>query len=166
MLLGGDECRRTQGGNNNAYCQDNETSWYDWDGPEQHKDIVRFTRGMIALRQSHPVLSQEQFYKDGEIQWFDPQGGIPHWSDPKGKHFGCLIPEKDQRSLCLMFNAGGESVDFRLPVLRPEARWHLAADTSYESPRDLFAAGEEPLLESPHQYRLGPRSSVILLAGQ
>jgi len=166
MLLGGDECRRTQGGNNNAYCQDNETSWHDWNGPEQHKDIVRFTSGMIALRQAHHVLTKEQFYKDAEIQWFGPQGGIPHWSDSNAKHFGCLIPEKDKSSLCLLFNAGSESVDFRLPVLRPGPTWHLAADTSHESPQDLFKTGEEPPLENPHQYRLGPRSSVILVAGE
>jgi glycogen operon protein len=65
-----------------------------------------------------------------------------------------------------MFNAGAESVDFRLPVIRPWARWHLAIDTAHESPQDLFTSGEEPLLEIPHQYRLGPRSSVILLAAK
>jgi len=70
MLLGGDEFRRTQGGNNNAYCQDNETSWYDWSCLEQHKDIYRFTRGMIAFRSVHPILSKEQFYTDADIHWF------------------------------------------------------------------------------------------------
>ena len=166
MLLGGDEFRRTQGGNNNAYCQDNETSWLDWSGPEQHKDIFRFTRGMIAFRQAHPVLSKEEFYKDAEIQWFAPHGGTPHWFDPKEQQFACLIKEDAERSLCLMFNARGEPVDFRLPVIRPGARWHLSVDTSHESPQDLFEVGEEPLLEIPHQYRLGPRSSVILLAAK
>ena len=74
MLLGGDEFRRTQGGNNNAYCQDNDTSWYDWSRLEQHQEIFRFTRGMIAFRRAHPVLSEEHFYTDAEIQWFGPQG--------------------------------------------------------------------------------------------
>ena len=55
MLLGGDEFRRTQGGNNNAYCQDNDTSWYDWRRLEQHEDIFRFTRGLIAFRRTHPI---------------------------------------------------------------------------------------------------------------
>ncbi|HUB66331.1 MAG TPA: glycogen debranching protein GlgX, partial [Candidatus Methylacidiphilales bacterium] len=70
MLLGGDEFRRTQHGNNNAYCQDNETSWYDWRFLKQHQEIYRFTREMIAFRRAHPVLSQERFYTDSEIHWF------------------------------------------------------------------------------------------------
>ncbi|HUH98704.1 MAG TPA: glycogen debranching protein GlgX, partial [Anaerolineales bacterium] len=74
MLLGGDEFRRTQRGNNNAYCQDNETSWYDWSFLQKHEEIFRFTCGMIAFRRGHPVLSREQFYSAAEVQWFGPQG--------------------------------------------------------------------------------------------
>jgi isoamylase len=163
MLLGGDEFRRTQGGNNNAYCQDNETSWYDWSCLEQHRDIFRFIRGMIAFRRAHPILSREQFYTDAEIRWFGPQGGLPNWADPKGKQFA-LIHEDEQHALCLMFNAGADVVDFRLPPVISGARWHLAVDTSREVPQDLFAAGEEPLWEDSQTYHLSPRSSVILLA--
>jgi glycogen operon protein len=164
MLLGGDEFRRTQGGNNNGYCQDNETSWYDWSRLEQHRDIFCFTRGMIAFRRAHPVLSKEQFYTDAEIHWFGPQGGYPNWTNPKEKQFACLVHEDEQRALCLMFNAGADAVDFRLPPALPEARWHLAVDTSREAPQDLFAAGEEPLWEDRQTYHLSPRSSAILLA--
>jgi glycogen operon protein len=164
MLSGGDEFRRTQGGNNNAYCQDNETSWYDWHYLEEHKEIFRFTRGMIAFRRAHPILSKEQFYTDAEIHWFGPQGGLPNWADPKEKQFACLIHENEQSALCLMFNAGVDAVDFGLPRVLPGARWHLAVDTSREAPKDLFAAGEEPLLEDPLTYHLRPRSSAILLA--
>jgi glycogen operon protein len=164
MLLGGDEFRRTQGGNNNAYCQDNETSWYDWSYLEQNKDIFRFTRGMIAFRGAHPVLSKEQFYTDADIHWFGPQGGLPSWDNPKEKQFGCLIHEDEQRALCLMFNAGTDAVDFGLPPVLPGTRWHLAVDTSHETPQDLFAAGVETLLEDQQTYHLNARSSVILLA--
>ncbi len=164
MLLGGDEFRRTQGGNNNAYCQDNETSWHDWSRLEQHSEIFRFTRGMIAFRRAHPVLSQEHFYTDAEIRWFGPQGGLPNWADPKEKQFACLIHEDERRALCLMFNAGADAVDFDLPPVLPGTRWHLAADTSHEAPQDLFAAGEEPLWEDLQTYHLSPRSSAILLA--
>ena len=164
MLLAGDEFRRTQGGNNNAYCQDNETSWMDWSCLEKHREVFRFAHGMIAFRRAHPVLSQERFYTDAEIQWFAPQGGLPNWADPKEKRFACLIHEGDPRALCLMFNAGADAVDFALPATPPGARWHLAVDTSRDAPQDLFAAGEEPLCKDPHAYRLGPRSTAILLA--
>jgi glycogen operon protein len=164
MLLGGDEFRRTQGGNNNAYCQDNETSWCDWSPLEKHQEMYRFARGMIAFRRAHSILREEQFYTDAEIRWFSPHGGPPHWTDPKEKQLACLIHEDEQSVLCLMFNAGADAVDFSLPPLLPGTRWHLAVDTSREAPHDLFAAGEEPLWEDPRTYHLSPRSSVILLA--
>ena len=164
MLLGGDEFRRTQGGNNNAYCQDNETSWHNWKFLEAHKEIFRFTRGIIAFRRLHPVLSKEQFYTDTEIEWFGPQGGSPNWFDPKEKQFACLIHEDKQNTICLMFNAGAGAVDFNLPPKLPASQWHLAADTSRETPHDLFALGEEPLWEDRETYHLSPRSSAILVA--
>jgi glycogen operon protein len=164
MLLGGDELRRTQGGNNNAYCQDNETSWMDWSQLEQHREIFRFAQGMIAFRHAHPVLSKGQFYQDAEIHWFGRQGGSPDWADPREKHFACLIHEDEQRALCLMFNAGADAVDFHLPPVIAGTQWHLAVDTSCETPHDFFSAGEEPLLQHPQTYLVKYRSSVILLA--
>jgi len=164
MLLGGDEFCRTQRGNNNAYCQDNETSWCDWSALERHREMFRFTRGMIAFRCAHPILSQEHFYTDAEIHWFGPQGGLPHWSDPRAKQLACLIREDERHALCLMFNAGCDPVDFWLPPVLPETRWYLAVETSRDAPQDLFAAGEEPLWEDLYTYHLSPRSSVILLA--
>ena len=164
MLLGGDEFRRTQGGNNNAYCQDNETSWHDWSCLEQHKAIFRFTSGMIAFRRAHPILSKERFYTDAEIHWFSQQGGLPNWSDKEEKQFGCLIHEDEQQALFLMFNAGAEAGDFSLPPALPGTRWHLAVDTSREAPQDLFVAGEEPVSEHPNIFHLAARSSAILLA--
>ena len=164
MLLGGDEFRRSQGGNNNAYCQDNETSWLDWSCLEQHREIFRFARGMIAFRRAHPILSMEQFYTDAEIHWFGPRGGLPNWAEPKEKRFACLIHEDEQSALFLMFNAGADAVDFVLPPLLRWGRLHLAVDTSLEASQDLFDAGEEPIWEDTQTYRLSPRSSAILLA--
>jgi glycogen operon protein len=162
MLLGGDEFRRTQGGNNNAYCQDNETSWHDWSLTEHNRDILRFTGGMTAFRRAHPVLSKEQFYTDADIQWFGPQGGLPNWEDPKARQFACLIHGYEKRTLCMIFNAGADAVDFILPPALPGTLWHLAVDTSHESPNDIHATGREPRMENQKIYRLNPQSSVIL----
>jgi isoamylase len=164
MLLGGDEFRRTQCGNNNAYCQDNETSWCDWSSLEQHQDIYRFTRGMIAFRRTHPMLSTEHFYTDAEIHWFSPHGDLPHWTDPREKQLACLIHESEHQALYLMFNAGAEAVAFHVPPMPNGARWHLAVDTSHEAPEDLFGGGDEPLLDQSQAYQVGPHSSAILLA--
>jgi glycogen operon protein len=166
MLLGGDEFRRTQGGNNNAYCQDNETSWHDWGCLERHKEILRFTQGMLAFRRAHPILSKEQFYTEAEIRWFGPRGGLPNWADPKEKQLACLIHEDEKHALWLMFNAGAETIDFSLPGLPPGDRWYRAADTGRQVPQDLFPAGQEPLWEDPQAYLLSPRSSAILLVRQ
>jgi glycogen operon protein len=163
MLLSGDEARRTQGGNNNAYCQDNATSWFDWASLDQHEEILRFTRGMIAFRRAHPVLSKAQFYSEAEIRWLGAREGLPNWANPQEKQLACLIPENDQRSLCLMFNASNEDVDILLPLKQPQTRWHIAVDTAQKEPNDLSAVGEEPLLKDPRVYRLDAHSSAILL---
>jgi len=163
MLMGGDEFRRTQRGNNNAYCQDNETSWYDWSCLERHQDIYRFTRGMTAFRRAHPVLSEERFYTDADIRWFDPRLGSPDWTDPGEKRLACLIDEGDGGALYLMFNAGAGAAAFRVPAASDGAHWHLAVDTGGESPRDVFAPGEEPLFDSARPCLLAARSASILL---
>jgi glycogen operon protein len=164
MLLGGDEFRRTQGGNNNAYCQDNETSWIDWANLEQHQEIYRFVRGMIAFRSAHPVLSKEVFYTDAEIHWFGPAGGLPNWADPKEKQFACLIQENEQDALFLIFNAGTSGTEFRLPPLPSGGRWHRAVDTGCSAPQDFIATGEEAPVDNSSAYPLIAHSSVILLA--
>ncbi|WHZ14385.1 MAG: limit dextrin alpha-1,6-maltotetraose-hydrolase [Nitrospira sp.] len=163
MLSGGDEFRRTQRGNNNAYCQDNETNWYEWAHLEQHREIYRFTRGLIAFRRAHPVLSAEHFYTDAEIHWFSPHGDLPSWTDPKEQRFACLVHESENKALYLMFNAGAEAAAFHVPPMSNGARWHLAVDTSHEAPHDVFHAGDEPLLDQSQAYQLGPRSSAILV---
>jgi isoamylase len=163
MLLGGDEFRRTQRGNDNAYCQDNEISWYDWALLECHREIHRFVRGMIAFRRAHPVLRQERFYTDADVRFFNPAGEVPDWFDPQEKRLGMLILGQDEPDLYLMFNAGTEAATFVLPAPPHEGRWHLTADTFRPSPRDLYEPGEEIPLEDQQSYRTGPRSSAILI---
>ena len=163
MLLGGDEFRRTQRGNNNAYCQDNEVSWFDWSLMEKHKEIQRFTRGMIAFRRAHPVLRGEVFYTDTDIKWFAPNGGIPGWTDGRQKSFAGFILGHTEPDLFLMFNADTRSVDFAIPTLPATKIWRLAVDTSRSAPDDLFDAGKEPSMQGQISFRVEPRSSAILL---
>ena len=163
MLLGGDEFRRTQRGNNNAYCQDNEVSWFDWSLLEKHKEIQRFTRGMIAFRRAHPVLRKEIFYTDADIKWFAPNGAPPDWADQQQKSFACLILGQAEPDLFLLFNADTRSVDFSIPALPAGKIWRLAVDTSRTASDDLFDSGKEPSMQGQISFRLEPRSSAILL---
>jgi isoamylase len=163
MLLGGDEFRRTQRGNNNAYCQDNEVSWFDWSLVERHKEIHRFTRGMIAFRRAHSALRKEVFYTDADIKWFAPNGATPDWMDQRQKSFACLILEQSEPDLFLMFNADSRSVDFSIPALPGSQIWRLAVDTARAAPDDLYEVGNEPSMQGQISFRVEPRSSAILL---
>jgi isoamylase len=163
MLLGGDEFRRTQRGNNNAYCQDNEVSWFDWSLLETHKEIHRFARGMIAFRRTHYVLRREEFYTDADIKWFAPNGASPDWVDQRQKSFACLILGRTEPDLFLLFNADTGAVDFSIPALPAGKIWRLAVDTSRTGPEDIFDPGKEPSLQGQIGHRLEARSSAILL---
>jgi isoamylase len=163
MLLAGDEFRRTQRGNNNAYCQDNPVSWVDWSLREKNSEIDRFTRGMIAFRRAHPVLRKEVFYTEADINWLAPHGGFPAWSDPQQRAFACLIFGHSEPDLFLMFNAGFEPVDFSIPS-RPQNRiWRLAVDTFRAAPEDLYEAWKEPSMQDQVSFRVEPRSCAIFL---
>ena len=160
MLLGGDEFRRTQNGNNNAYCQDNETSWYDWTLLERHRGMYEFVKHMIALRQAHPILAREQFYTGDDITWFGTSDRAPDWSRPQAKAVACLIHDGTPESLFLMFNAGDTIAVFHTPVAPDKGRWRLAVDTSHEQP----AMPAESFVQSLQPYTLEPHSSAILVA--
>lgn len=164
MLLGGDEFRRTQQGNNNAYCQDNEISWYDWTMPDKHQGMHRFTRGMINFRKAHPVLRRAAFYTDEDIRWFSPEGTTPRWNDPQEKRLACMILGEEGTDLYLMFNASTDEVAFALPEPARGGRWCIAVNTFAPSPHDLFERGEEKPIETASVYRAAPRSGVILVA--
>ena len=163
MLLGGDEFRRTQRGNNNAYCQDNEVSWFDWSLVEKHKEIHRFTRGMIAFRRAHSALRKEVFYTEADIKWFAPNGATPDWMDQRQKSFACLILGQSEPDLFLMFNADYRSVDFSIPALPGSQIWRMAVDTARAAPDDLYEAGNEPSMQGQISFQVEPRSSAILL---
>jgi glycogen operon protein len=163
MLLGGDEFRRTQNGNNNAYCQDNETSWFDWALLPKYDDIHRFTRAMIAFRRAHPVLRQKQFYSPAEVQWFNSAGEWPNWWNPQLKHIACQIRESEETFLYLIFNAECDTLRFTLPSPPRGSVWRLVVDTSLETSNNAAASESATDLSADLKfYEANSFSSVIL----
>jgi isoamylase len=162
MLLGGDEFRRSQAGNNNAYCQDNEISWYDWCLAERNVGLVRFVKGLAALRAAHPVLSEERFYRAEDIVWLGENGQPPDWDGGENR-LGCLIWDRDGGALCLLFNAMRGPCSFVLPAA-PQGNWRILVDTAKAAPADSAAPGNEPLVSLGTEWvTLQPRSTVVLL---
>ncbi len=145
MLLAGDEFSRSQGGNNNAYCQDNETSWVDWSLALKHNNLLEFTRFLIAFRRQHPTLRRHLFFTGNsqgsggkaDIRWFGPHGNDPDWNG--GLSLACFIDghaslsgaTHDAPSLFLIFNADQNTEKFNLPD-HPGKPWHLEFVTQDE----------------------------------
>ena len=168
MLLGGDEFGRTQGGNNNAWCQDNQISWFNW-GAADH-ELMEFTKRLIALRQAHPVFRRSKFLTGHEVKdsglpdvwWFRPDGRRmtqKDWQREDAHTLGVFlngeeIPEHtpDGRdvvddSFLLLFNAYGESITFTLPTRRFGARWQVEIATGEGGPNGVVQARAEVTLE-------------------
>jgi len=170
MLLAGDEMGRTQRGNNNAYCHDDETSWIDWSLVEQNADLVRFTRELLALRGRSPTVRRDHFLRGGEppaadIAWFDPDGGVPQWAEPEARSIGCLLEptDADVPPIQLLFNAADRPVTFSLPLPPAGWRWARAVDTGRRPPDDIRSTGTEVPLAEPRRYGMGPRTSVVIV---
>lgn len=165
MILGGDEFRRTQCGNNNAYCQDNNISWYDWTLLERNRDLFRFVQGMIAFRTGHPVLSCEQFYAPQDVDWFNPAGFTPDWY-ALGKTLGWRIHARREggQDLCLLFNAEREALAFRVPTPGAGTVWRVAVNTAAPPPADMNEPGQGPQLDDSGRATIAGCSLVILVA--
>jgi len=162
LFLGGDEFRRTQGGNNNPFCQDNEVSWYDWSLLKKNKDIVRFTREMIRFRKRHKVVREVNFYTEKDIIWFGVEGGPPDWGYHSRSVACMLFSEQD---LYLLVHAGFEPCRFNVPESAKRGfGWHVAVDTALPSPDDIAFEGSEHLPLCIGSYTLQPRSLVILVS--
>lgn len=171
MILMGDEVRRTQHGNNNAYCQDNETSWFDWSLVQKHADVLRFVRLLIArrlLRDNEPEsqrLTLSQFIEQAHKTWHGVKLAHPDWSDHSHSvAFSAEVP-KEGIVFYMIFNAYWESLDFELPQvgIAETDPWHRWIDTSLESPHDIVEWQNAPSV-SGNTYRAGPRSVVIMWA--
>jgi glycogen operon protein len=163
LLLQGDEFGRTQGGNNNAYCQDNEISWVDWSLAEKNSGLVRFTRLMIALRKKYFALTREQFV--GRVSWHGTQPGEPDWTGQKRALAFQLPGAHGQPDLYVLFNAHWDWQKFTLPPYGGSWDWKRLVDTNLPSPDDIVEVRDAVPLRPGDQYLAAPRSSVILVAG-
>ncbi|MFA9430049.1 glycogen debranching protein GlgX [Egicoccus sp. AB-alg2] len=165
MLLGGDEFGRSQGGNNNAYCQDNEISWFDWEAVDE--DLLAFTTGLIALRSEHPVFRRRRWFQGrplrgeeiDDIGWLRPDGSEmddQDWDASFAKSLqvflnGHGIPSPDPRgqqvvddSFLILFNASDQTIEFTLPPEPWGERWQVVVDTAAKvlpDPGETIAAG-------------------------
>ena len=171
MVLMGDEVRRTQQGNNNAYCQDNETSWFDWTLVAKHADVHRFVTLLNArrlLRDAEPEgrrLSLNQVLRKAIKAWHGVKLGQPDWGD--SSHSLAVTAEaRDEKLLVhLILNAYWESLEFELPRAGDDDgdSWHRWIDTTLDSPQDIVEWETAPTVPGG-TYRAGPRSVVVLFA--
>ena len=145
-------------------CQDNHTSWVDWSLAERHRELVRFTRQLLAFRRRHAVLRREAFYTDGDIQWFDAGGRTPDWLEPMEKRLACWIHDDHGVNLYLMFNADADPASFALPEVVGTGRWRVAIDTAQPTYTDADLADQHASVVNGLLYALGSRSSAILVA--
>jgi glycogen operon protein len=168
MILAGDEFGRTQQGNNNAYCQDNELSWLDWSLAEKNDDLLRFFRLLIAFRKNHPVLTGGSAQTDEScptsVIWHGVRPGKPDWSS-ESRSLAVQIAESGEKcqDIYLIANAYWKPLRFRLPRLDGGRRWHRVIDTTLESPGDISEAARGSAFGRQSGYRAGPRSVVVLL---
>jgi glycogen operon protein len=179
MIMAGDEIGRTQRGNNNAYCQDNEISWIDWDGlTDDQRGLAKFVQKLTAIRQALPMLRRGRFLTGEfdeelgvkDVAWLTPAGDEmkhEHWTDPNGRCFGVLLDGRAQETgirrigsdstLLLVLNAHHDVVPFRLPEAVGGTRWVRLIDTN----RDESEEAED--FEFGHVYEVTGRSLLLFI---
>jgi isoamylase len=177
MILSGDEFGRTQGGNNNAYCQDNVISWNDYSLMEEHGGLFRFVRMLIRLRKEHPVFTRPEFYTGvdnsrstrNDIDWLDTRGARMDWNHGghclaiyiDGTEVGLRRAREDD-DFYIMFNNAREDQVFLIPAAPSGLHWVRVIDTAAAAPDDFFPPGEEPSLPVPSETSVAYRSLVVL----
>jgi glycogen operon protein len=178
MILGGDEFGRSQKGNNNAYCQDNEISWFDWDLTAKNAELVEFFRKAIAFTRRFPVLQSRKFRlgkdldADGvpDLSWFAPDLGQPAWSNANARTLCYQLDATEEGAaseaerLYFILNGDFQSQWVQLPPLAPSRAWYRAIDTSLRPGEDFMDAGQEIKLDPPDHYVVNARTTVVLLA--
>jgi len=169
MFVAGDEIRRSQKGNNNAYCQDNEISWFDWTLVNQHSELLRFFRSMIHFRKTHAAVRRDQFFNGSvnerglkDVSWHGTKLNCPGWDDAGARALAMTLAGFGADSdLHVMFNMFWDSLDFELPVV-PGRGWCLAVNTAQPSPHDIADTGSEPDVPG-NTHRVEARSVVVLV---
>jgi glycogen operon protein len=176
MLLAGDEFLRTQGGNNNAWCQDNATSWVDWTLAERNAGFLRFVRELIALRRRHPVLRRRTFMSPGghgqppDITWHGTEPCRPDFANDS-RSLACALdgrrsdrPGVVDRDFYMAMNAYWEPLTFRIPAAPSGRPWRRAVDTALASPEDAVGLDEGPPVGVLQPYHVEARSMIILVS--
>jgi glycogen operon protein len=167
MILMGDEMRRTQRGNNNAYCRDDEGNWLDWSLLERHADIHRFVRLLIERRLLRDQHTERQRATLSEVLlqanplWHGVQLLQPDWG-PTSHSLAVGVELPGGLMLHLIVNAYWEALEFELPDSIDIAAWRRWIDTSLASPDDIVSWPDSPSLSGPHAYLAAPRSVVVL----
>jgi isoamylase len=172
MMLMGDEVRRTQGGNNNAYCQDNETSWFDWALLTKRADVHRFVSLLNARRLLRDAESDRQrvalcdLIRLADITWHGVEVERPDWRPSSHSIAFTAHVTRDRLSVHALVNAYWEALEFKLPPISGGARmpWRRWIDTFLASPEDIVDWERAPVVVGS-TYRAAPRSVVVLFAG-
>ncbi|HYW80457.1 MAG TPA: glycogen debranching protein GlgX [Thermoguttaceae bacterium] len=170
MIVAGDEVRPTQQGNNNAYCQDNEISWFDWTLPERHADLLRFWRLIIDHRQRYAAEHRARFFTGGindrglaDLSWHGTKLFQPEWDSPDSRVLALTLGGFDgEYDLHVMMNMHWEPLSFEIPEV-PGRQWHRAVDTHRPSPEDIAESGNEVPVDGL-EYTVGDRSIVVLVS--
>jgi isoamylase len=170
MIVMGDEVRRTQHGNNNAYCHDDEISWFDWTLLSEHADLRRFVKLLVARRLMRDIeherrrVSLSQLLRDAKKAWHGVKLEQPDWSPySHSLAFGAELRREDLR-IHLILNAYWEPLDFELPVVDDKEGWHRWIDTALDPPDEIVEWRKAPLVPG-RTYHVGARSVAMLVSG-
>jgi isoamylase len=167
MILMGDEVRRTQQGNNNAYCQDNEISWFDWSLVTKHADLSRYVSSLAAHRLMRGFdphfqnLTLNELLRAANRVWHGVKLGQPDWRFDSHSVAYSTARRDGTLLFYAIFNAYWEALEFELPPATPQAPWRRWIDTSLDSPQDIVEWKSAPFVTTP-TYQAESRSVVIL----
>jgi glycogen operon protein len=180
MVLAGDEFRRTQGGNNNAYCHDDSLTWLNWGLKERNAEIFSFFRKTVAFRKAHPVFRRTDFFHgadhDGDsfpdIAWMDRTGKTPDWQN-LNKFLAFFLDghrtetngDRDDVDFFILCNPDSKDISAVLPPSRGGQCWYRVIDTSVPYPGDFLSEGEGECLAKRRIYVLPARSMAVLCSG-